>query len=94
MKERLYLSVEPGTVERLRELAGGERKVGELVSTFADWLWQQRDVLERTSLEKCELLEPDANKRLNEVQRRLAGIEEVLDNLGWRIDVVDDIGIH
>lgn len=43
MAERLTASLEDGTLERLRTLAGGERKVGAYLSAVTDWLWQYRD---------------------------------------------------
>lgn len=36
---RLTVSVNDETVERLRTLAGGERKIGAMLDNVATWLW-------------------------------------------------------
>lgn len=41
-KERFGVAVEAGTVEKLRELAGGERKIGEYLTAVVDLFWKQR----------------------------------------------------
>lgn len=45
-KERFGVAVEPGTLEKLRVLAGGERKIGEYLTDVIDFLWSQRDVMD------------------------------------------------
>jgi len=45
MKERFGVAVEEGTVEKLRTLAGGERKVGAYLSDIVSWLWQYKEAL-------------------------------------------------
>ena len=52
---RLTVSVEDETVERLRELAGGERKVGEYLNSVVTWLWTLRDESGQTPLRDYEL---------------------------------------
>ena len=45
MAERLTVSLEDGTTENLRTMAGGERKVGVYLSNVVAWLWSYRDTL-------------------------------------------------
>ena len=46
MAERLTVSLEDGIPDKLRTLAGGERKVGAYLSDVVAWLWEQREVLD------------------------------------------------
>ena len=50
MSERLTASLEDGTLDKLRTLAGGERKVGAYLSDVAQWLWYHREQLETRPL--------------------------------------------
>lgn len=45
MPERLTTQLEDGTIEKLRELAGGERKVGAFLTEVITWLYMYRDRL-------------------------------------------------
>jgi len=47
VSERLTASLEDGTLEKLRTLAGGERKVGAYLSQLVAWLWEYREALEQ-----------------------------------------------
>lgn len=49
--ERITLALSPGTVERLRSLAGGQRKVGAFLSDVVTWLWSYRDALSGAPLQ-------------------------------------------
>lgn len=40
MTERLTVALEDGSIEKLRELAGGPRKVGAYLSAVTAWLWE------------------------------------------------------
>lgn len=50
MAERLTVSLEDGSIERLRLLAGGERKVGAYLSGVVSWLWEYREALQAAPL--------------------------------------------
>lgn len=45
MSERLTVSLEDGIPEKLRELAGGQRKVGAYLSDVVSWLWRHKEIL-------------------------------------------------
>ena len=47
MAERLTVSLEDGIPDKLRTLAGGERKVGAYLSQLVAWLWEYREALEQ-----------------------------------------------
>lgn len=51
MSERLTASLEDGTLEKLRTLAGGERKVGAYLSDVVAWLWYHREQLQTQPLQ-------------------------------------------
>jgi len=84
-RQRLTLSVEDGTVERLRELAGGERKVGEYVSDVAARLHDSPELLQRASSPGVlESLQQDVRTMLEMidfVMARLERIERYLESL-------------
>ena len=42
-KERFGVAVEAGTLEKLRSLAGGQRKIGEYLTDVIDLLWSQHN---------------------------------------------------
>ncbi len=56
MSERLTASLEDGTLERLRTLAGGERKVGAYLSDVVAWLWGYREALQARPLSGMALV--------------------------------------
>ena len=56
MPERMTVSLEDGTAERLRTLAGGERKVGAYLSDVVAWLWQYREALQARPLSGMALV--------------------------------------
>lgn len=82
MKEKLGVSVDAGTVEKLRKLAGGERKVGELISELTSFLWRERSVLARSSLVDCRLWDQHGADELKKVSSRLEVIEDMLREKG------------
>ena len=47
MTERLNTALEDGTLDKLRTLAGGQRKVGAYLSDVVAWLWEYREALEQ-----------------------------------------------
>lgn len=50
MAERLTVQLEDGSVARLREMAGGERKVGAFLSMVTAWLYAQREHVDMANL--------------------------------------------
>ena len=56
MSERLTASLEDGTLEKLRTLAGGERKVGAYLSDVVAWLWEYREALQARPLSGMALV--------------------------------------
>lgn len=50
MSERLTVSLEDGIPDKLRTLAGGERKVGAYLSGVVEWLFYHREQLETAPL--------------------------------------------
>ena len=56
MAERLTASLEDGTLEKLRELAGGERKVGAYLSQLVALLWPHREELKDFQLRDLALV--------------------------------------
>ncbi len=50
MPDRLTTQLDDGSLEHLRELAGGERKVGAFLSGVVAWLWQNKAQLEDAPL--------------------------------------------
>jgi formate dehydrogenase maturation protein FdhE len=73
MAERLTVSLEDGSVERLRALAGGERKVGAYLSQVTAWLWANRDELQDTPLEDIRFI---ADADYNELKNRVETVIE------------------
>lgn len=55
MSERLTAALEDGTLDKLRTLAGGERKVGAYLSQIVAWLWPYREDLDAVGLSGCVL---------------------------------------
>ena len=80
---RLTTSVTDETVERLRELAGGERKVGSYLDEVVTWLWTQRRVLEEYGLSRFNLGTIDD---LAEYDRQYAADLERADKLEAEIE--------
>ena len=57
MAERLTASLEDGTLEKLRTLAGGERKVGAYLSqVVTHLLWPHRDTIDDVGLPESTIL--------------------------------------
>ena len=50
MSERLTVSLEDGIPDKLRTLAGGQRKVGAYLSDVISWLWYHREQLQTAPL--------------------------------------------
>lgn len=87
MSERLTVSLEDGTLEQLRTLAGGQRKVGAYLSQLVAWLWDSKEDLDAVGLSGCvilrrdkvgDLLGADAKtlaQQIEETQARLQALE-------------------
>ena len=59
MAERLTVSLEDGSLDKLRELAGGERKVGAFLSDVAAWLWAYREDIDAVGPQGCVIMRKD-----------------------------------
>ena len=97
---RLTVSVEDETVERLRELAGGERKVGSYLDEVTTWLWTLRDESGQTPLRDYELRSvSDVNDELSTLRSQVAAqettvtqIQEIVAKLARRLQAQEDSG--
>lgn len=67
MSERLTTQLEDGSIDKLREMAGGERKVGAFLSDVVAWLWEHKETLETTPLHKLGLFELHFAGRIREM---------------------------
>lgn len=83
-KERFGVAVEAGTLDKLRALAGGERKIGEYLSRLIDATWEQkddptsRDAIVRRSAELAVLTRRQARiereiNELSDLTRQIVG---------------------
>ena len=66
--ERLTTKLEDGSIEILRELAGGERKVGAYLSQLTVWLWTHQEQLESAPLSDFTLIKRADLKLVLELQ--------------------------
>ena len=83
---RLTVSVEDETVERLRELAGGERKVGEYLNSVVTWLWTLRDESGQTPLRDYSLRSvSDVNSQLDTLRARVDATEDAMRQILERV---------
>ena len=91
MAERLTASLEDGTLEKLRTLAGGERKVGAYLSDVVAWLWQYREALQARPLSGMALVHSEWIMTPEEQQQALerrARVDAGLDSLERRLSEV------
>ena len=85
--ERLTTQLEDGSIERLRELAGGQRKVGAYLSQVVAWLWAHKEQLGAAPLSNYTLiLQQDAYvsmppDTIENIERRLGTLEEYFASL-------------
>lgn len=59
MSERLTVALEDGTLDKLRTLAGGERKVGAYLSQLVAWLWEHKEDIDAVGVAGCVILRRD-----------------------------------
>ena len=78
MAERLTVALEDGDVTRLRELAGGERKVGAYLHSVIEWLWFNRDALAGADIAQFAPMTP---ARQQEIERQMEQIETLMRSL-------------
>lgn len=93
MPERLTVQLEDGSVARLREMAGGERKVGAFLSMVTAWLYAQREHVEleklpryalttdKTELELAAAYMNKLEERMSEGREAVANIKALLGRL-------------
>lgn len=86
--ERLTISVDDNVVVTLRQLAGGERKVGAYLSSVVTWLAdaQRQQVLAETPLSDCVLV---AKARVDTMNGNLQYFGEELARLERHLERVD-----
>lgn len=82
MSERLTASLEDGTLEKLRTLAGGERKVGAYLSDVVAWLWEYREALQARPLSGMALVHSEWIMTPEEQQQELARRANINAELG------------
>ena len=95
---RLTVSAEDETAERLRELAGGERKVGSYLDGVVTWLWTLRDESDRRPLRDYDLRSvSDVNDELSTLRSQVAAqedtvtqIQEIVAKLARRLQAQED----
>lgn len=83
MSERLTVSLEDGIPDKLRQLAGGERKVGAYLSGVVAWLWANKEKLDAynpssINVEKGEEIEEQIHtlfQSYNEINRKIDSLE-------------------
>lgn len=91
MPDRLTTQLDDGNLERLRILAGGERKVGAYLSEVTAWLWAHKEVLEAAPLFDYTLILPaDADVLLEEANANLGKDAAAIQSLQQRIENVED----
>lgn len=75
VKEHLSASVNDGTIDKLRELAGGRRKVGEFLGDVVDLLWRHRHIIVGARLRDLVISTPaeqaDRDRAIEEMSQRL-----------------------
>ena len=81
MTERLNTALEDGTLEKLRALSGGQRKVGVYLSDVVAWLWQYKEALEARPLSGMALVHNEWIATTPEEQQEALEIE---GELFWR----------
>lgn len=95
MPERLTVQLGDGSVEKLRELAGGERKVGAFLTDVVSWLHLYKDVLQTrpiaefllwhknfgddVSLNGLRVYIQEVDANLTEKERRLAELKNTVE---------------
>lgn len=98
MSERLTVSLEDGIPDKLRTLAGGERKVGAYLSDVVAWLWANREKLDAYSpssinVEKGEEIEKQIyslSQSYNKLQRQIDSIEAIARTVLEASDTLDE----
>ena len=81
MSERLTVSLEDGIPDKLRTLAGGERKVGAYLSDVVAWLWEYRESLQARPLSGMALVYNEWIAATPEEQQEALEVE---GELFWR----------
>ena len=78
MKRKVHLSIEEEAMTKLKDIAGGQRKVGAFITAVTHWLYEQKEVLGRIPLEECEIRDACALTEIEEFTQRLTAIETML----------------
>lgn len=78
-KERFGVAVEPGILEKLREMAGGERKIGEFLTILVEREWDRRDAIAKGV--KADDQKSNDHAELEERIRNLEGELREQDNI-------------
>lgn len=100
MAEKLTVSLEDGDVDKLRELAGGPRKIGTYLHSVVNWLWYHREQLQTQPLQSFApvlqewiprvTMSPEEQRKATEANdamlAQIRELEQRYAELGARID--------
>lgn len=88
--ERLTTGLDDGSIEKLRELAGGERRVGRFLSQVVTWLWHQKEQLEKTPLSDYVLVRRDVWRRIEQSQAQLNTVTNDTERLRQELSEIQE----
>jgi hypothetical protein len=75
----LSTSIPDSTIDKLRILAGSNRKIGLLLTDVTNLLWAHRGVLEGAKISELVITapsgDPELKMRLDEIERRVGVLE-------------------
>lgn len=78
MTKRLTISIDEETAERLRELAGSQRKQGEFISRMVNTIYENRETGGSSlATEDLRLKMLGLTTELGDMRTRLAALEQV-----------------
>jgi hypothetical protein len=87
--EHLSTSVTDGTIDKLRELAGGQRKVGAYLSSVVEWLWWNREAWIGHTLSEYDPMTPELIRQVTERDKSLdAQMREDMDRVISSVNVL------
>ncbi len=88
MPDRLTTQLDDGSLEHLRELAGGERKVGAYLSGVVAWLWQNKAQLETAPLADYTLTATTFAGRIREMLDPEWDDDEATERMLSKLDAI------
>jgi hypothetical protein len=88
-KERFGVAVEPGILEKLREMAGGERKIGEFLSYLVDREWVRRSALVDDApgeeMETKVIARAELEKRIRDQDAEIQELDKIIGDMAQRM---------